>query len=99
MSLFLQAHLESCQYNMVSCSECAAMVSRTHLKDHLKYDCKHRHSTCEFCGREFQGPRMEVGILWAITFEKHTPHMEDKPHVFYSGSVIVKYIICLSNFS
>ena len=84
MLLFLQAHLESCQYNMVSCSECAAMVSRTHLKDHLKYDCKHRHSTCEFCGREFQGPRMEVGFLWAIPFEKHTPVVEDKPQVFYS---------------
>ncbi|XP_071849264.1 TNF receptor-associated factor 4-like isoform X3 [Apostichopus japonicus] len=58
----LKAHLESCQYNLVACTECAAMVSRNHLKDHLHYDCTRRRSTCRFCGTELSGSKLELHL-------------------------------------
>ncbi|XP_071480256.1 TNF receptor-associated factor 4-like [Diadema antillarum] len=58
----LQAHLESCQYNMVACKECSAMVARNHLKDHLQYDCPRRTETCEYCGSDFVGSKIDAHL-------------------------------------
>ncbi|XP_022103745.1 TNF receptor-associated factor 4-like isoform X2 [Acanthaster planci] len=55
----LKPHLESCAYNMAACTDCSAMVARNHLKDHRQFDCPKRNSTCEFCGGQFPGQRMD----------------------------------------
>ncbi|XP_013379813.1 TNF receptor-associated factor 4 isoform X2 [Lingula anatina] len=56
----LQAHLDICRYDAVPCpNQCAAMLSRICLQDHLEYTCHKRRVTCDFCGIEFSGEQMD----------------------------------------
>ncbi|XP_076344559.1 TNF receptor-associated factor 4-like isoform X6 [Tachypleus tridentatus] len=56
----LQGHLNTCKYDAIPCTnQCAAMIPRLLMKDHLSYTCPKRRISCEFCNREFTGETLE----------------------------------------
>ncbi|XP_076344560.1 TNF receptor-associated factor 4-like isoform X7 [Tachypleus tridentatus] len=55
-----QGHLNTCKYDAIPCTnQCAAMIPRLLMKDHLSYTCPKRRISCEFCNREFTGETLE----------------------------------------
>lgn len=56
----LQGHLNTCKYDAIPCTnQCAAMIPRLLMEDHLFYTCPKRRTRCKFCSREYSGEILE----------------------------------------
>ncbi|KAG1673477.1 TNF receptor-associated factor 4 [Nymphon striatum] len=56
----LQGHLNVCKYDSLPCTKnCAAMIPRILMEDHLTYTCPKRLVNCEFCSQKFTGEMLE----------------------------------------
>ncbi|XP_076362928.1 TNF receptor-associated factor 4-like isoform X2 [Tachypleus tridentatus] len=65
----LQGHLNTCKYDAVPCTnQCAAMIPRVLMKDHLFYTCPKRRTMCKFCNKEFTGEMLE-GHMGSCQYE------------------------------
>uniref|UniRef100_T1J2J1 TNF receptor-associated factor 4 n=1 Tax=Strigamia maritima TaxID=126957 RepID=T1J2J1_STRMM len=56
----LKGHLNACKYDTIPCTNnCAAMIPRLLMEDHLAFTCPKRRTKCEFCNKEFTGEMLE----------------------------------------
>ena len=60
ISLFRQAHEESCQYGDAQCAACGETMERRHLKRQRGNDCVNRAVACTYCGGEVRQSNMKV---------------------------------------
>jgi hypothetical protein len=42
-------HLDSCEHQLLKCSQCAADIARAEIKSHVEYKCPQRPAECKSC--------------------------------------------------
>ncbi|XP_076334085.1 TNF receptor-associated factor 4-like isoform X2 [Tachypleus tridentatus] len=79
---FTLGYLNTCKYDAIPCTnQCAAMILRLLMEDHLFYTCSKRRTRCKFCNREYS-----EGFKFSL--ELHMESSTNLHHDLMSGLVL-----------